>query len=714
MIHVALNHVSRYRYDRRISLSPQIVRLRPAPHCRTRVLSYSLDVAPQGHFINWQQDPFSNYLARLVFPEKTQELLLTVGLVVEMSVYNPFDFFLEPSAETFPFRYESHLEHDLRPYVAHGEAGPQLRRFLAAIDQRPRRTIDFLVELNQRLQRQVRYLIRMEPGVQTPEQTLEDASGSCRDTGWLLVQILRHLGLAARFVSGYLIQLKADVQTLDGPAGAASDFTDLHAWCEVYLPGAGWIGLDPTSGLLASEGHIPVACTPEPGSAAPVSGSVDECEVHFDHSMAIQRILESPRVTKPYTEAQWRAIDDLGHQVDADLDRLDVRLTMGGEPTFVATEDRDADEWNTAAVGPKKRLYATELLHRLRDRFGAGGFLHFGQGKWYPGEQLPRWALSVIWRSDGQPCWNDPSLFGDERKASSYAQGDALGFITALATRLGLDPQFVMPGYEDTWYYLWRERRLPINVDPFDSRLDDELERARLRRIFSQGLAESIGYALPIRRDRGAARREPTWVTGRWFLRDQRMYLIPGDSPMGYRLPLDSLPWVSEADAAQVLERDPFAPRPALAEASLLRWQSAGAPARSESQPEPGRFESAAWITRSALCVEPRGGHLYVFLPPLAWLEDYAASLVEHADMEIAVHSGGAHSYLAYAQFFSPTPTGLELAKAIASAQHTRIPNRVNPVRDLKEVGIIAGPADQKIAARLNSLGVSVEPATAR
>jgi len=286
----------------------------------------------------------------------------------------------------------------------------------------------------------------------------------------------------------------------------------------------------------------------------------------------------------------------------------------------------------------EKRLYATELLHRLRDRFGAGGFLHFGQGKWYPGEQLPRWALSVIWRSDGQPCWNDPSLFGDERKASSYAPGDALGLITALATRLGLDPQFVMPGYEDTWYYLWRERRLPINVDPFDSRLDDELERARLRRIFSQGLpSPSIRASDPARSS--AARREPTWVTGRWFLRDSAHVPDPGDSPMGYRLPLDSLPWVSEADAAQVLERDPFAPRPALAEASLLRWQSAGAPARSESQPEPGRFESAAWITRSALCVEPRGGHLYVFLPPLAWLEDYLELLaaVEAAAAELGV-----------------------------------------------------------------------------
>src|SRR5467141_2818907 len=559
-IHIALNHVTHYRYDRLVGLSPQVVRLRPAPHCRTRILSYSLQARPAGHFINWQQDPQANYLARLVFPDQSRELRIEVDLVAEMSVINPFDFFLTPYAEQFPFKYDSNERRELVPYLVKAPATPFVESYLAGISRERCRTIDFVVGINQRLAHDIRYLIRLEPGVQLPEETLALRAGSCRDSAALLVQLMRHLGLAARFVSGYLIQLVPDVKALDGPAGAKEDFTDLHAWCEVYLPGAGWIGLDPTSGLLAGEGHIPVACTPEPGSAAPVSGSVDECEVHFDHSMAIQRILESPRVTKPYTEAQWRAIDDLGHQVDADLDRLDVRLTMGGEPTFVATEDRDADEWNTAAVGPKKRLYATELLHRLRDRFGAGGFLHFGQGKWYPGEQLPRWALSVIWRSDGQPCWNNPSLFGDERKASSYAQGDALGLITALATRLGLDPQFVMPGYEDTWYYLWRERRLPINVDPFDSRLDDELERARLRRIFSQGLAESIGYALPIRRDRGAARREPTWVTGRWFLRDQRMYLLPGDSPMGYRLPLDSLPWVSEADAAQVLERDPFAP----------------------------------------------------------------------------------------------------------------------------------------------------------
>ena len=633
-IHVALNHVTQYRYDRRVALSPQVVRLRPAPHCRTRVLSYSLSLSPAQHFINWQQDPFSNYLARLVFPERTTEFVLTVDLVVEMSVYNPFDFFLEPSAESFPFRYEAALEHDLQPYLARGEAGPRLRELLAEIDLKPRRTIDFLVDLNQRLQRDIRYLIRLEPGVQTPEQTLHSSSGSCRDSGWLLVQILRHLGLAARFVSGYLIQLKPDVAALDGPAGPAADFTDLHAWCEVYLPGAGWIGLDPTSGLLAGEGHIPVACTPEPGSAAPVSGVVDECEVRFHHQMSVQRIYEAPRVTRPYSEAQWNAIEALGHQVDADLVRQDVRLTMGGEPTFVAVGERDEAEWNTTAMGPNKRGYATELVGRLRAKYGAGGFLHFGQGKWYPGEQLPRWALSVFWRADGEPCWDDPALFADERSAGNFDSSDAARFVAALTARLGLDPSFAMPAYEDAWYYLWRERRLPVNVDPFDSRLDDEYERERLRRVFSQGLAGVVGYALPIRREGHRAPSGPTWITGPWFLRDQRLYLFPGDSPMGYRLPLDSLPWVREEQIAHVLPIDPFAPRSDLPSAAQLRSQysesehvhsGAGAVASDGpgSRGQPGRFESAHWITRSALCVEPRAGHLYVFMPPLARLEDY-------------------------------------------------------------------------------------------
>ncbi|MDP3082404.1 MAG: transglutaminase family protein, partial [Rubrivivax sp.] len=638
-IHVALNHVTHYRYDRRVALSPQVVRLRPAPHCRTRILSYSLTVEPAEHFLNWQQDPFANHLARLVFPEPTTEFKVTVDLVAEMAVHNPFDFFLEPQAEQFPFVYEAELAHDLAPYLAKGELTPKFAAFVDSIDLAPQVTIDFLVALNQRLQAEIGYLVRMEPGVQTPEQTLDNGSGSCRDTGWLLVQTLRHLGLAARFVSGYLIQLKPDLKSLDGPSGTEIDFTDLHAWCEVYLPGAGWIGFDPTSGLLAGEGHIPVACTPEPSTAAPVSGAVDECEVSFEHRMAITRIYESPRVTKPYTEDEWQAVLGLGHTVDAQLAQQDVRLTMGGEPTFVSVDDRDGAEWNTDALGPTKRGLATELVQRLRDRYGRGGFLHFGQGKWYPGEQLPRWALSICWRADGEPCWADPGLFADESTPQQHTTADAQTFITALTRRLGLETRFVMPAHEDTWYYLWREGRLPVNVDPLDSRLDDELERARLRRVFSQGLDGVVGYVLPIKRELVRGRAGPEWISGAWPLRDQRLCLTPGDSPMGYRLPLDTLPWAKPADRPAVQTPDPFAPQVPLpgvgqvrsasvtynahragggfAEGGLVGVQAGAALAGSSPHdpatppakaPDavPERHESAGWLTRTALCVEVR------------------------------------------------------------------------------------------------------------
>ncbi|WP_043116888.1 transglutaminase family protein, partial [Pseudacidovorax intermedius] len=288
-IHAALHHVTRYKYDRPVQLGPQVVRLRPAPHCRSNVISYSLRVEPAEHFINWQQDPFANYQARLVFPKKTTEFTVTVDLVVEMAVYNPFDFFLEPHAETVPFKYSKAQAEELAPYLVTEPATPLVAAYLEKIDRSEKRTIDFLVQLNQQVQQDVKYLIRMEPGVQTPEETLEKASGSCRDSGWLLVQLLRHMGLAARFVSGYLIQLTPDVKSLDGPSGTEVDFTDLHAWCEVYLPGAGWIGLDATSGLLAGEGHIPLACTPNPSSAAPIEGLVDEAEVEFDHEMVVSR-----------------------------------------------------------------------------------------------------------------------------------------------------------------------------------------------------------------------------------------------------------------------------------------------------------------------------------------------------------------------------------------------------------------------------------------
>jgi transglutaminase-like putative cysteine protease len=305
-IHVALNHRTHYRYDRLINLSPQVVRLRPAPHSRTPILSYSLKVTPAQHFINWQQDPQANYLARLVFPEKTREFCVEVDLVASMSVINPFDFFPEPYATTFPFQYEDWQQEELEPYLHRLPLTPAAARFPGYGAPRTAASVDFLVDLNQQVQRAVGYVIRLEPGVQTPEETLELARGSCRDSAWLLVQVLRHLGLAARFVSGYLIQLVPDVKSLDGPSGTDHDFTDLHAWCEVYLPGAGWIGLDPTSGLFAGEGHIPLACSPQPSSAAPITGFTEKCECEFEHHMKIERVWEAPRVTRPYSDEQWR------------------------------------------------------------------------------------------------------------------------------------------------------------------------------------------------------------------------------------------------------------------------------------------------------------------------------------------------------------------------------------------------------------------------
>jgi uncharacterized protein (DUF2126 family) len=635
-IHVALNHVTHYRYDRRVSLGPQLIRLRPAPHSRTRILSYSQRITPAQHFINWQQDPEANYLARVVVPEKTTELRIEIDLVAEMAVLNPFDFFLDEYAQQFPFDYQPSERRELAPYLVMQAPTPRFGQYLAEIPRQRMRTIDFLVGLNQRLAKDIRYLIRMEPGVQTPEQTLNKACGSCRDTGWLLVQLLRHLGLAARFVSGYLIQLVADVKALDGPSGPSADFTDLHAWCEVYLPGAGWIGLDPTSGLMAGEGHIPLACTPEPSGAAPVTGAVDESEVEFSHHMKVERIWEAPRVTKPYSEAQWSQIEALGHTVDADLLAQDVRLTMGGEPTFVALDDPDGAEWNTAALGPTKRRRAAELFHRLKTKYAPQGLAHFGQGKWYPGEQLPRWSLNCFWRRDGEPLWSAPSLYANEATDYHANEHHANEFLAAVARQLGLTPQYVFPAYEDAFYYLWRDRKLPVNVDPFDSKLEDPLERARLARVFSAGLDRIVGHVLPISRSDDGS----TWETGAWFLRTERCYLMPGDSPIGYRLPLDSQPWVSKGEYPYLYQIDPSEPRPPLPRYAEIRPQPSAADTNATLDPRsaaqaggsraaatpadrPAQGESAHEVTRTAMCAQARDGVLYIFMPPARRLEDY-------------------------------------------------------------------------------------------
>ena len=644
-IQAALYHLTHYKYDRPVSLGPQIIRLQPAPHSRTKVLSHSLKVSPGDHFVNTQQDPYGNFLTRFVFPEPVRELKIEVDLVADMSVYNPFDFFVEGYAEDYPFDYDETFRDDLSIYRQPEPAGPKLREFLAAIDRTPRRTIDFVVDLNARIQQETDYIVRMEPGVQTPEETLSLAKGSCRDSSWLLVQALRNLGFAARFVSGYLIQLKPDLKALDGPQGTDHDFTDLHAWAEVFLPGAGWVGLDPTSGLLTGESHIPLAATPHYRNAAPISGTIGtKAEVEFAFDMKVDRVSEHPRITKPFSDDSWEALNRLGDEVDRVLKDEDVRLTMGGEPTFVSIDDFESDEWNTGATGPTKRAKADVLIRRLRERFAPEGFLHYGQGKWYPGETLPRWTFSLYWRKDGEPIWQNKELIaGEEEQTGDKAAGDAdaARLMRSVARELDLDANYVREAWEDPAEWILREANLPDNVDPKNSRLEDPEERARMAKVFERGLTRPAGFVLPVQRWQSKA-RGAHWLSEVWKTRRGKIYLVPGDSPLGYRLPLGRLPYIPPANYPYVVEEDPSVERRPLSKAKRtprpINGGDTGGAARADERDQgyvgfrqadqasdrvEQQLSEIEGSVRTALSIEVRGGRLCVFLPPVERLEDY-------------------------------------------------------------------------------------------
>lgn len=627
-IKASIYHLTHYKYDKPVRLGPQIIRLKPAAHSRTRVISHSLKVTPENHFVNLQQDPYGNYLARYVFPEPVTEFKIEVDLVADMTVYNPFDFFVEEDATKWPFDYPRDLVEDLSIYRTPEPAGPELSRFLDTIDKTPgQTTVDMVVNLNARLQQEIGYVIRLEAGVQTPEETLGKAKGSCRDSSWLLVQILRHLGFAARFVSGYLIQLTPDLKALDGPSGTEYDFTDLHAWTEVYLPGAGWVGLDPTSGLLTGESHIPLAATPHYKNAAPISGGYyGEAETSFDFDMKITRVAEHPRITKPFSDESWDALNALGERVDEALLAQDVRLTMGGEPTFVSIDDFQSDEWNTAAVGPTKRGLADTLIRKLRERFAPGGFLHYGQGKWYPGESLPRWTFSLYWRKDGLPVWTDPDLIAVERRDHKVTHEDAARLLQAIALELDLTPENVTPAYEDPAEWIIREANLPENVDPANSKLKDPEERSRIAKVFSQGLTTPAGYVLPVQawQSRASGR---SWVSEKWRTRRGRLYLVPGDSPVGFRLPLNSLPYIAPSWYPYINPVDPTVERPPLPDFSTEKGRvmpEHSLKADLAQQTQMGQsYEEIGGRVRTAISVEVRDGRLCVFMPPTAALEEY-------------------------------------------------------------------------------------------
>ncbi|MCD2450982.1 transglutaminase family protein [Methylicorpusculum oleiharenae] len=625
-IRVAINHKTSYQFDRAVSLSPHVFRLRPAVHCRTPIKGYALRIEPKEHFINWQQDPFGNILARVVFPEKCQRLSVEVEVIADLTVINPFDFFVEEYAVDYPFKYDAQLFKELEPNLVITEDGPLLTKWLKNFKKDKRSINDFLVDVNRQVFQDIGYNIRMEVGIQSCEETLTKRSGSCRDSAWLLVQILRHLGLAARFVSGYLVQLTADVKSLDGPSGPEHDFTDLHAWTEVYIPGAGWIGLDPTSGLLAGEGHIPLACTPDPASAAPVSGATDKCEVSFEFDNSVTRLHEDPRVTKPYTDEQWYYIDALGQQVDRQLLEDDVRLTMGGEPTFVSVDDMEGAEWNTLADGDHKRERAHALTLRLRDTFAAGAMLHYGQGKWYPGEPLPRWQYGCFWRKDGFPVWRNPDLLADITKEHTFTVKDAYAFMRQLTQRLGIKTRYIVTAFEDAFYYVWQEGNIPENLDPFKVNLKDSLDRRTLASVLENDLSEPVGFSLPIQWDWSGQR----WQSGPWNFRRGAMFLIPGNSPMGMRQPLDSLPWVAPDKRDSGEPQSLFQDLPELGDyyGEVTRRYS-HLEKRAKDHPE--IVEQAAGdeetvqvgVPHTSICVEVRNGMMHVFLPPMTLLEHY-------------------------------------------------------------------------------------------
>jgi uncharacterized protein (DUF2126 family)/transglutaminase-like putative cysteine protease len=629
-IKVALEHRTSYTFDRLVEVYPHVVRLRPAPHSRTPIEAYSLTVEPGDHFINWQQDAFGNFLARLVFPSRTRSLTISVGLIADLKVINPFDFFIEDWAEQIGFEYPKVLAEDLKPYLRPVDendegSGPGdlaqawVKNFSVAPGTR---TIDFLVALNRAVNADVGYSVRMEPGVQTPDFTLRTGIGSCRDSAWLLVSILRQLGLAARFVSGYLVQLTSDVEALDGPSGPAADFTDLHAWAEVYIPGAGWIGLDPTSGLFAGEGHIPLSATPHPESAAPITGATEPCETTLDFSNVVTRVHEDPRVTLPYTEASWASICALGARVDQLLTDGDVRLTIGGEPTFVSIDNQVDPEWTTDADGPHKRERASALAARLKKVWAPQGLVQRGQGKWYPGEPLPRWQIALYWRPDGQPLWNDEALLVDpwqpEGELPALAPDVGYQLLNAIADGLGLPATQVRPAYEDALARLAGAVRQPEG-EPITAADDLEVDAADARTALVSRLDEPVtdpaAYVLPLHRRDDAS----GWASADWKLRRGRIVLLEGDSPAGLRLPLDSISW---EPPRPTYDADPLAGRAALA---------------ADAAEKTAAVEDADSAPTTALVAEIRDGHLYVYLPPTEELEHFVdlVSRVEAAAAKV-------------------------------------------------------------------------------
>ena len=574
-------------------------------------MSYSLNVEPVDHILNWQFDSLANHVARLIIQDKTTEFVVDVELVVDLIPFNPFAFFIEPGFETYPFEYTPDMAKNLEPYRSPESAGPLLRSFIASFSADKQDTLSgFLVNLNQRVRDEIAYETRLEHGIQTCEETLSRHIGSCRDSAWLLVESFRQFGMAARFVSGYLIQLADEERALDVPGGRAIDSADLHAWAEVFLPGAGWIGMDPTSGLFAAEGHIPLVCTPSGSKAAPIGGTVERANAEFSYTMSVRRLNEAPQLLESFSDEEWGRIQEVAHDIDRDLENQDVRLTMGGEPTFVGIDEPDSPQWNIEALGSLKRTRGLTLIRCLRERTAPGALLHFGQGKWYPGEQLPRWAFHCVSRKDGIPIWEKADLIALGRRARIGETSErpiSFAFMRALTYRLQVSASNILAVF-----------------DPGDDNTES---------------IKPVGYVLPLRRRQPEGRL--AWAIQLWFPRLERFVLSAGDSPIGYRIPTSIMPWVPpdelayeyeeghDDDVANVWIKLPSGP---VRRMDLFEIE----PAPDPLPALPSTSESSTEMIRPSLCVQAREGRLHVFLP-------YAPVLADYLDLVSAVEDTCEH-----------------------------------------------------------------------
>jgi len=599
---VAIVHHIEQSFDRPVRLSTHWLRLRPAPETRARVTAYSLELDAEPHFLNWLRDPFENHLARLDLPEPLVRLGITVEVLADLEPVNPFDFLAEPEAAEYPFSYQVQLRKELAPYLNSGEPTPRLQSWFETLDRARTSTVERLTITNQRVHAFAQHPVSGAAGQLDLEALLARGTGTCWELAWLLTLSLRDLGLAARFTCGYRVVLAE-------PPGA-EDGVSLHTWSETFVPGAGWLGLDPSTGLFTDETYIPLACAPDPMLVLPIVGSREVCQETRVESVQLRR-LEPAKSNWPYSDTQWADIHALGSYLDSDLKRLGVALGSGMSLSFVSSDPGGAPEWNTLALGPSKRFLAERLLARLQQRLAPGGALQLGQGDWYASEALPRWRLGCYFRADGQSVWRNRALLAGTGSRGSLGSAGVAAFARILARALGVPPSAVIAAYEDPLHDLWSRRLWPPEIS---GALD--LDDAKFRREFAERLSETraspAGYVLPLAWDRAANR----FASGRWVFRRTQLYLVPGDSALGYRLPLGSLIKDEGAMLEAQAERCPFEERGALPDFHIRidgRQQA----------PEAPPSDLAAHTPRTAVCLQLRENQLCVFLPPLSHVEHY-------------------------------------------------------------------------------------------